>query len=205
MENSGPATTGTITVTDDLPPGLGYVSASGDNWNCSADLGTVTCATTASIPALGISSPITLTVAVNGQGEFEFELPWGVEALPLRGGGPGLYITNTATVAATSANIANAAGTDIVVVATDLGTGQAGLFLSLTRITPMFEAGGSGAYSILVQNATSAASTGAIGVSVTFAKRDRLDFWWQPVRTLSAALQEYRYRNSHRSDSGGTP
>ncbi len=54
---------GTITVTDTLPAGLTYVSASGAGWNCSEDSQEVTCDRAAGLVA-GASSTIDLTVAV---------------------------------------------------------------------------------------------------------------------------------------------
>ena len=58
------ATTGTVTVTDTLPPGLTYLSAIGDGWTCSATDPTVTCTNPSSIDPEA-SSTITLTVNVS--------------------------------------------------------------------------------------------------------------------------------------------
>ena len=65
VSNNGPSTaSGTITVTDTLPAGLGYVSASGSGWTCGAVGQDVTC-THAGPLANGASLPaITLTVSV---------------------------------------------------------------------------------------------------------------------------------------------
>ena len=58
------ATSGTITVTDTLPTGLGFVSANGTGWACANAAGTVTC-TTASVINPAASAPaITLVVSV---------------------------------------------------------------------------------------------------------------------------------------------
>jgi uncharacterized repeat protein (TIGR01451 family) len=57
MDISGP-----ISVTDTLPIGLSFVSATGANWSCSAVSQTVTC--NAGQLASGATSTITLTVAV---------------------------------------------------------------------------------------------------------------------------------------------
>jgi uncharacterized repeat protein (TIGR01451 family) len=60
----GTATAGTVTVTDALPTGLGFVSAAGTGWTCAFLTGTVTCTRTTAIAA-GASAPaITLTVTV---------------------------------------------------------------------------------------------------------------------------------------------
>lgn len=65
VSNAGPQNaSGTVTVTDTLPNGLTYVSATGTNWTCANASGTVTC-TNPNAVASGTSLPaITLTVAV---------------------------------------------------------------------------------------------------------------------------------------------
>ncbi|MDT7571339.1 MAG: hypothetical protein QOE05_1513, partial [Actinomycetota bacterium] len=60
---NGP-TTGTTTVTDTLPTGLSYVSASGSGWTCAGPAGVVTCTRTAAINAGSTAPDITLTVGV---------------------------------------------------------------------------------------------------------------------------------------------
>ena len=57
-------TSGTITVTDTLPAGLGFVSATGTGWACGFAAGTVTCTTASSLAAGTAANPITLTVSV---------------------------------------------------------------------------------------------------------------------------------------------
>ncbi len=65
VKNNGPqSASGTITVSDTLPTGLSYVSASGTGWSCSAAGSVVTC-TNAGPVASGVTmSAITLTVSV---------------------------------------------------------------------------------------------------------------------------------------------
>ena len=58
------ATSGTITVTDALPTGLGFVSAAGTGWACGFAAGTVTCTTSSSLAAGTAAPAITLTVSV---------------------------------------------------------------------------------------------------------------------------------------------
>lgn len=72
------ATNTTITVTDDLPNGLGFVSGIGTGWTCGASGQTVTCSSAAPL-APGTNTAITLTVSV------------GTAAFP--------SVTNVATVA----------------------------------------------------------------------------------------------------------
>jgi uncharacterized repeat protein (TIGR01451 family) len=57
------ATSGSITVTDILPPGLTFVSATGADWTCSATDETVTCTNAGRVEA-GARTSITLTVKV---------------------------------------------------------------------------------------------------------------------------------------------
>lgn len=78
VTNTGMApTVGTITVTDNLPLGLTFVSGVGPGWTCFADVQTVTCTNPGPLNP-GDSSSITLTVSV------------GPEAVP--------SVTNSATV-----------------------------------------------------------------------------------------------------------
>ena len=58
------ATSGTITVSDPLPAGLTYSSASGSGWTCTDAGATITCTSTAAITPGGKSTPITVTVNV---------------------------------------------------------------------------------------------------------------------------------------------
>src|SRR6185295_2714361 len=57
------STTNTITVSDILPTGLGFVSGIGTDWNCSASGQVVTCTRTTAL-AQNASTNITLTVSV---------------------------------------------------------------------------------------------------------------------------------------------
>jgi uncharacterized repeat protein (TIGR01451 family) len=60
--SAGP-TTGPITVTDTLPAGVSFVSATGSNWNCSANGSTVTCTYTGTRLLTGQQAPpITIKV-----------------------------------------------------------------------------------------------------------------------------------------------
>lgn len=64
VRNAGTlATSGPIVVTDTLPTGLTFVSASGTGWSCSASGQTVTCTYSASLP-VGATASFILRVAV---------------------------------------------------------------------------------------------------------------------------------------------
>jgi uncharacterized repeat protein (TIGR01451 family) len=59
------ATTGPLTVTDNLPTGLTFVSASGTGWSCSATGPVVTCGNPATFAPGATIPAITLTVGVS--------------------------------------------------------------------------------------------------------------------------------------------
>ena len=64
IANNGPENDPeTITVTDTLPPGVAFVSASGSAWTCNEDAGVVTC-TRAGLD-VGAAPVVTVTVAVD--------------------------------------------------------------------------------------------------------------------------------------------
>jgi uncharacterized repeat protein (TIGR01451 family)/MYXO-CTERM domain-containing protein len=60
VTNSGPAASGTITLTDVLPAGTSFVSATGSGWTCTGTT-TITCTSTGL--ASGASSAVTIVVA----------------------------------------------------------------------------------------------------------------------------------------------
>ncbi|HKQ60505.1 MAG TPA: hypothetical protein VJS92_04420 [Candidatus Polarisedimenticolaceae bacterium] len=60
VTNNGPSAASDVEVTDRLPAGLGFVSASGTGWTCSEDTGTVVCGRAGLAP--GPAPAITLTV-----------------------------------------------------------------------------------------------------------------------------------------------
>jgi uncharacterized repeat protein (TIGR01451 family) len=65
--NNGPtADPGPQTITDTLPTGLSFVSASGQGWSCSATGPVVTCVRAAALP-VGATAAVSLVVAVGPQ------------------------------------------------------------------------------------------------------------------------------------------
>lgn len=146
VSNNGPNNaTGTITVTDTLPAGLTYVSATGTGWTCGAVGQDVTCTRPGPL-ANGASAPsITLTVSV------------GAAAYP--------SVTNTASVTSGTFDNVAANSTNVgdltTVLAPDLSTStKTVLDLSGGDADP----GDALRYTITV---TETASVSASGVSVT--------------------------------------
>jgi uncharacterized repeat protein (TIGR01451 family)/LPXTG-motif cell wall-anchored protein len=62
VTNAGPSTAAEVVVTDTLPDGIGFVSASGEGWSCSDEGQVVTCDRTSL--AEGESSTISIVVDV---------------------------------------------------------------------------------------------------------------------------------------------
>jgi large repetitive protein len=62
--NTGPATADQVVVTDPLPNGLTYVSATGQDWTCSAAGSVVTCQLSGTLAVGASAPPITLTAGV---------------------------------------------------------------------------------------------------------------------------------------------
>lgn len=139
---SASASSGTVTVTDTLPAGLTFASATGSGWSCGASGNVVSCTTSATV-AGGASLPaITLTVNV------------GSAALP--------SVTNRAHVALPGdPNGANDSATAVTPV-----SGTPVVDLSITKSHGgTFVAGSNGTYTLDVRNVGTAATSGAITVT----------------------------------------
>jgi uncharacterized repeat protein (TIGR01451 family) len=136
----GAASSGTITVTDVLPTGLSYVSATGTGWSCSNLSGTVTCTSGNAIAASGSAPAITLTVAV--------------------GAGAVGGVTNTVTVSGGGdSNGGNNSASDPTTV-----NGLPDLTVAKSH-SGSFTQGTNGVYTITVSNIGTAASSGTYTVS----------------------------------------
>jgi len=159
VSNNGPNDeTGTITVTDTLPAGLTYVSATGTGWTCGAVAQDVTC-THAGPLANGASLPdITLTVGV------------AAAAQP--------SVTNTATVAGTMFDnqAGNNSSSDLTLVpqpdlststktVVDLNGGDADPGDTLRYTITLIESGGAAASNISVTDNLPANTTNLSVVS----------------------------------------
>jgi uncharacterized repeat protein (TIGR01451 family) len=138
----GAATSGTVTVSDTLPAGLSYVSATGTGWTCGAAGQVVTC-TRATALAAGASYPaITLTVSVATNSA--------------------LSVTNTATVSGGGqTNTANDSSSDPTTI-----NGVADVTIAKTH-SGNFTQGQNGSYTLTVSNAGGAATSGMVTVSDT--------------------------------------
>lgn len=147
VENIGDAATvGTTTVTDTLPEGLTYESASGAGWTCSAVGQEVTCTRAASIPAGAAAPPITLTVTAS---------------VPLLGGSR--TVTNTATVStADDVDGSNNSDSDETLI---LDSPDAAI--DKESSTETFTAADQGSYTITVQNRGPKTTTGPTTVTDT--------------------------------------
>ncbi len=118
VTNNGPATASNVSVSDPLPAGVTFVSASGTGWTCGFAAGTVTC--TLPTLAVGAASPITINTTATGS--------------------PGTTRSNTATVssATTDPTPANNSANAITLVGQALvpgpSLGRIALALMLTLL-----------------------------------------------------------------------
>ena len=143
--NSGPqSAAGTITVSDTLPAGLTYVSATGTGWACSAAGQVVTCTRAGPVTSGTTLPAITLTVAV------------GAAAAP--------SVTNTATVASNTTFDPDA--TDNSSSVTSPVTVPADLTIAKSH-SGNFTRGATGTYTLTVSNAGGAATSGTVTVTDT--------------------------------------
>jgi uncharacterized repeat protein (TIGR01451 family) len=152
VKNDGTqAADGTITVTDELPAGLTYVSASGTGWSCDEAGGTVTCSRSGAV-AIGASLPdITLVAAV------------GPAAAPVEDDAPEL--ANTAALEYTPAGGGEADPNP------DNDTATATALVKRVDLTldkshvGAFRVGGEGTYTLSVRNRGNQAATGTTTVT----------------------------------------
>ena len=139
--NEGPSTATTITLTDTIPPGSTFVSATGTNWNCSQSSGVVTC-TRGTIPADGTR---TVTIVV--------------KAPPTNG-----TLTNAATVSAETLDPDPADNGSSESTAVTGGVSHADLSIVKTDAADPVAAGSTLTYTLNVANAGPEAAS-AVSVS----------------------------------------
>ena len=147
VSNLGPSTAASVSVTDTLPAGVSFVSASGTGWTCGEAVGIVTCTR----PSIGAGSTApTITVDVTAPA------------------GPGSLV-NTATVSAATSDPDLTNNTDQI---TTTNTALADLSITKTGPASVGAAGAIG-YQLAVRNAgpstaTSVSVTDALPAGVTF-------------------------------------
>ena len=117
VRNAGTARTqGTVTVTDNLPAGLEYVSAAGSGWTCAASGQTVTCTRSDSLAANSSYPAITVRVKVNDNAPASVANPANVA-----GGGDGspdnnAVVDQATVVASTDLALSKAASPSTIAV-----------------------------------------------------------------------------------------
>jgi fimbrial isopeptide formation D2 family protein/uncharacterized repeat protein (TIGR01451 family) len=129
--NNGPSIAASpVAVTDPIPAGESYVSATGTNWTCVFATGTVTCTYGSSLASGATANPISLVVST----------PSNTAS--------GTVIDNTASVTSPTYDnlLSNNTSTDPTTIAT-----SADLQITKSHVGT-FTAGGSGTYTISVQN-----------------------------------------------------
>ena len=138
VTNNGPGSASSVTVTDPLPAGVTFVSASGTGWTCGQAAGTVTC----TIPTLAVGAANPITIAATAPSV------------------PGT-ITNTATVSSgtTDSNPLNDSSTAVATI-TPVSD------LSITKTTTTTIAYGTQAITYTI-NTSNAGPTSAPNLTVT--------------------------------------
>ena len=145
--NAGPSAAQSLTVTDTLPAGTTFVSASGAGWTCSALLQVVTCTRT----TLGVTTSPAITIVVTA---------------PATAG----TIVDNATISATTADPNN--GNNSASASTTVSA-SADLSIAITDAPDPVAAGGTLTYTVAVNNAgptaaTSVTVTDTLPVGATF-------------------------------------
>ena len=138
VTNNGPSTATNVTVTDVLPPGVTFVSASGGGFTCTETAGTVTC--TRGSLAAGATATITLTVTAPNEG--------------------GTIAVNTARVTANEADPNQGNNQDTAPAITV--TPQADLSITKTDSPDPVFANGTLTYTVTVTNAGPSTAAGVV-------------------------------------------
>jgi uncharacterized repeat protein (TIGR01451 family) len=156
VNNSGPGVASSVTVTETVPAGLNYQSASGTSWNCDEDSDLVTCTT----PYLAPSAPSVINVVLQAPTPGTYTSTVGVDAAQ------GDFNTSNNTVTAPT----------VVTTAPELGVSQAASSNPVTTNDNL-------TYSILVSNngsatATSLRLTDTLPAGVTLVSFDNVAVGW---------------------------
>ncbi|HET6211125.1 MAG TPA: DUF11 domain-containing protein, partial [Jatrophihabitans sp.] len=140
VHNAGPSVADQVVITDPLPAGLTYQSATGTGWTCTADpAGTVSCQLAGSIPVGGDSADLVLSVNV------------GAAAYP--------SVTNTAQASSSDPDLPGTASTS------DQLTVNPAAQLRLTKQhVGTFVVGRAGSYRLTVSNTGPTATPGPVSI-----------------------------------------
>jgi uncharacterized repeat protein (TIGR01451 family) len=140
VTNNGPTTASSVSVSDPLPAGVSFVSASGTGWTCGQLAGTVTC--TLPTLAVGAANPITINVTAPNNTA---------------------VLTNTATISAatTDPTPGNNSSTNVLTVVP-----QADLSITKNASSPTVDLGAAYSYTLQVSNAGPSTAS-AVSVSDT--------------------------------------
>jgi large repetitive protein len=140
VHNAGPSVADQLIVTDPLPAGLTYISATGTDWTCSQSGVQVACQLAGTLGVGADAPPITLTVSV--------------EAAAYD------HVINVATVSSTDPDLPGRAS------ASDQLTVDPDAALTLTKThTNQFTVGGQGTYLLTVTNTGPTATPGPIVIT----------------------------------------
>src|SRR5439155_790485 len=180
VSNAGPSTATSVSVTDTLPAGVTFQSASGAGWTCSGTNASVTCTRASLAPTGGTPSTITIVVTA-----------------PSEGG----TITNTAAVSAATSdpNPANNTATASTTV-----TASADLTIIKNDEPDAVSAGGTLTYTLTVSNggpstATSVSVTDTLPAGVTFQSASGTGW------TCSGTNASVTCTRASLAPTGGTP
>jgi uncharacterized repeat protein (TIGR01451 family) len=141
------ATRGTTTVTDALPSGLSFQSASGTGWSCSVSSGTVSCDHAGTIAPGGAAQPITLNVHVS----------------------PAAAATVTNTASVSTPGDAAGPNSDSDPTSTDAVQDVSSTINAQVPSGGAFRVGGDASYDVAVRNAGEANVNGPVNAVVTLA------------------------------------
>jgi len=138
--SGGAATTGTVTVVDQLPGSLTATGMSGLGWNCT--LNTRTCTRTDALGAGASYTPITLTVSVASNAPAS--------------------VTNTVSVSGGGeSNTSNDSASDLTSI---VGTGSPGFTITKTHAGSFHQGDAGDTYTITVTNSGAVATSGTVTV-----------------------------------------
>jgi uncharacterized repeat protein (TIGR01451 family) len=154
VSNAGPGIATGLTVQDTLPAGVGFVSASGAGWSCSAVDQTVSCVST--VLAATASSTITLVVTAPPSGGTVSNTVQVAATTPDGNAGNNQATTSTTVNAAADLSIAMVDSPEPV-----LGSGQLRYSIDVTNLGPNTASGITVSNSLPAGNVTFVSASGS--------------------------------------------